>query len=76
MSIDTPACARAALLRDGFQRTRQKGGHRRCRHPDGRRATLAFHHASDTLPLPALSTLVEQQARWTGQDLVRLGLLT
>jgi len=65
----------AALLKDGFQQTRQKGSHRRYRHPDGRRVTLTIHHASDVLPLPTLQSLVEQQTRWTEDDLKRLGLL-
>lgn len=65
----------AALRADGFEFTRQKGSHRRYRHPDGRRVTLAFHHTSDTLPLPTLRMLVERQARWSDDDLKRLGLL-
>lgn len=65
----------AALRKDGFQQTRQKGSHRRYRHPDGRRVTLTMHHASDTLPLPTLQSVIEHQARWTEADLERLGLL-
>lgn len=38
----------AALTTDGFALRRQRGSHRRYAHPDGRRVTLSFHHASDT----------------------------
>jgi len=65
----------AALKADGFVFRRQRGSHRRYVHPDGRRVTLSFHHASDTFPLPTLRSIVERQARWTEADLRRLGLL-
>lgn len=65
-----------ALQDDGFEFTRQRGSHRRYRHPDGRRVTLSFHHASDTFPLPTLKSIVERQASWDESDLRRLGLVT
>jgi predicted RNA binding protein YcfA (HicA-like mRNA interferase family) len=37
----------SALRTDGFILKRQKGSHRHYVHPDGRRVTLSFHHASD-----------------------------
>lgn len=65
----------AALLNDGFVLARQRGSHRRYRHPDGRRVTLSFHHASSIFPLPTLRSMIERQACWTEKDLRRLGLL-
>jgi len=65
----------AALIADGFVLRRQRGSHRRYRHPDGRCVTLTFHHASDTYPLPTLRSIIERQARWTEDDVRRLGLL-
>jgi predicted RNA binding protein YcfA (HicA-like mRNA interferase family) len=65
----------AALLADGFQLQRQKGSHRHYRHADGRRVTLSFHHSSDTFRLGTLKSIIEMQARWTGQDLSRLELI-
>ena len=63
-----------ALLADGFILHRQRGSHRRYRHPDGRRVTLSFHHASDTFPRKTLKSIIETQARWTEDDLNRLNL--
>lgn len=65
----------AALIADGFVLRRQRGSHRRYRHPDGRCVTLTFHHASDTYPLPTLRSIIERQARWTEDDVQRLGLV-
>jgi predicted RNA binding protein YcfA (HicA-like mRNA interferase family) len=65
----------AALAADGFFLRRQRGSHRRYQHADGRNVTLAFHHASDTFPLPTLRSMIERQANWTEADLVRLGLM-
>lgn len=65
----------AALLADGFVFYRQRGSHRRYRHADGRRVTLMFHHASDTFALGTLRSLIETQAQWSQDDLIRLGLL-
>lgn len=48
---------------------------RRYAHDDGRRVTLTFHHSSDTFPLPTLQSMIERQARWSKDDIRRLGLL-
>lgn len=64
----------AALVEDGFVLRRQRGSYRRYRHPDGRCVTLSFHHASDTYPIPTLRSIIERQARWTEEDVQRLGL--
>lgn len=65
----------SALHADGFILKRQKGSHRHYSHPDGRRVTVSFHHASDTFRIGTLSSIIEKQARWTTVDLRRLGLL-
>lgn len=65
----------SALLRDGFLLARQKGSHRHYRHPDGRRVTVSFHHASDTFRTGVLRSMIEIQARWSEEDLRRLGLV-
>jgi len=65
----------AALQKDGFTLRRQKGSHRHYVHPDRRRVTLSFHHASDTFRIGTLRSIIELQARWTQDDLRRLGLL-
>lgn len=66
----------SALERDGFRLQRQKGSHRHYRHADGRRVTLSFHHSSDTFRYGTLRSIVEMQAGWTADDLIRLGLIT
>ena len=66
----------AALVDDGFLLRRQRGSHRRYSHSDGRRVTLSFHHSSDTFRIGTLRSIIELQARWTEDDLRRLGLLT
>ncbi len=66
----------SALQRDGFALARQKGSHRHYRHSDGRRVTVSFHHASDTFRTGTLRSMIEVQARWTGDDLHRLGLVS
>ncbi|MFH0795566.1 MAG: type II toxin-antitoxin system HicA family toxin [Candidatus Omnitrophota bacterium] len=63
-----------ALLKDGFYLRRQKGSHQRYQHPDGRRITVTFHHFSDTFPPKTLKSMIQEQARWTEEDLQRLGL--
>jgi len=65
-----------ALLADGFIFRRQRGSHRRYRHPDGRCVTLTFHHAGDCFPLPTLRSIIGRQACWTDADLRRLGLIS
>jgi len=65
----------SALQTDGFTLKRQKGSHRRYVHPDGRRVTLSFHHASDTFRIGTLRSIIELQAGWTEEDLRGLRLL-
>ena len=65
----------SALERDGFEQRRRPGGHRQYYHPDGRRVTVAFHRSGDTFPLSRLRFMLQDQARWTMDDLRRLGLL-
>jgi predicted RNA binding protein YcfA (HicA-like mRNA interferase family) len=64
-----------ALSRDGFEFSNQRGSHQRYRHADGRRVTVTFHRPGDTFPLGTLRSMIERQARWSWDDLVRLGLL-
>ncbi len=64
----------AALKRDGFYFVRQTGSHQRYRHPDGRRVTIAPHGGGDTFTIKTLKSIFELQARWTHEDLRRLGL--
>jgi predicted RNA binding protein YcfA (HicA-like mRNA interferase family) len=66
----------SALIRDGFFLRARAGSHQRYRHPDGRRVTVSFHHPRDTFPFKTLKRMIEDQARWTEDDLRRLGLLT
>lgn len=63
-----------ALIRDGFLFRRQKGSHQRYQHPDGRHVTVTFHASSGTFPLGTLREMINQ-ACWTEDDLIRLGLL-
>ena len=63
----------AALVRDGFKLARQKGSHQRV-HPDGRRVT--YHRSGDTFEIKTLRSMIERQARWTEDDLLRLELMT
>ena len=65
----------SALLRDGVELRRQRGSHRRYVHADGRKVTVPCHRASGSFPLKTLSSIVEDQALWTEDDLARLGLL-
>lgn len=65
----------AALKRDGFLFTRQKGSHQQFRHPDGRQVTVAPHGAGDTFIPKTLKSMIELQARWTREDLKRLNLM-
>jgi predicted RNA binding protein YcfA (HicA-like mRNA interferase family) len=66
----------SALIRDGFFLRSQTGSHQRYRHPDGRRVTVSFHHPSDTFRPKTLRRMLADQARWTAEDLRRLGLIT
>jgi len=64
----------AALSHDGFYFVRQTGSHQRYHHADGRRVTVAPHGSGDTFTLKTLKSMIERQARWNENDLVRLGL--
>jgi len=65
----------AGLIRDGFLLRSQSGSHQRYRHPDGRRVTVSFHRPGDTFDPKTLRSMLELQARWTEDDLKRLGLM-
>jgi predicted RNA binding protein YcfA (HicA-like mRNA interferase family) len=65
----------AALTRDGFYFIRQRGSHQRYGHSDGRRVTVAPHGGGDTFTIKTLKAMIESQARWTEDDLMRLGLV-
>jgi predicted RNA binding protein YcfA (HicA-like mRNA interferase family) len=62
-----------ALHEDGFILTRTRGSHRIYRHPDGRRAVVAYHRLSDTFPIGTLKAMIHDLG-WTEADLRRLGL--
>jgi predicted RNA binding protein YcfA (HicA-like mRNA interferase family) len=64
----------AALNRGGFSFVRQAGSHQRYAHPDGRRVTVAPHGRGDTFTIKTLKSMIEAQAKWTTDDLVRLRL--
>jgi len=64
-----------ALGRDGFYLVNQTGSHKRYRHSDGRRVTVAPHGKGDSFRRKTLRSIIEAQALWTEADLVRLGLL-
>lgn len=63
-----------ALENDGFEYRRSSGSHRVFRHPDGRRAIVAFHGSGETFAPGTLVSMI-RQTRWTEADLRRLGLL-
>jgi predicted RNA binding protein YcfA (HicA-like mRNA interferase family) len=63
----------AALEADGFAWVRSRGSHRVYRHADGRRVVVAFHRPGATFPAGTLAAMV-RAARWTDEDLERLGL--
>ncbi len=65
----------SALIRDGFSLHAQRGSHQRYRHIDGRRVTVSFHRPGETFALGTLRSMIETQARWSKEDLRRLGLL-
>ena len=66
----------SALIRDGFSLDRQSGAHRALyRHPDGRRVTVSFHRAGEIFEPKTLRSMLESQAHWGEEDLVRLHLL-
>jgi predicted RNA binding protein YcfA (HicA-like mRNA interferase family) len=63
-----------ALHADGFRLTRTRGSHHVYRHPDGRRAVVAYHRLSDTFPIGTLRAMIEDIG-WFEADLRRLGLV-
>ena len=65
----------AALKHDGFEFVRQVGSHQRYAHPDGRRVTVAPHGMGDTFTIKTLKSIIETQANWSADDLVRLRLV-
>ncbi len=66
-----------ALEKDGFERRRQRSGssHRRYVHPDGRRLKRKSRTSFVVGDGYALKSMIEDHARWTEEDLKRLGLL-
>ena len=64
-----------ALRRDGFYLARKSGSHRQYLHRDGRRVTVSFHSSGDTFRIRILKIMIEDQAKWTDEDLKRLKLL-
>jgi predicted RNA binding protein YcfA (HicA-like mRNA interferase family) len=65
-----------ALLADGFYMRKSQGGsHRRFQHADGRRVTVPFHGTNTTFVPKTLRSMITEQARWTDDDLLRLGLI-
>ena len=64
-----------ALFHDGFRLARQAGSHQHYTHRDGKRVTVTFHSLGQTFPRKTLKSMIETQARWTFDDLKRLGLL-
>ena len=65
----------SALGRDGFYLDRHAGSHMYYKHDDGRRVTVAFHGSGRTFRLGMLRLMIQEQAKWTEDDLRRLGLL-
>jgi predicted RNA binding protein YcfA (HicA-like mRNA interferase family) len=65
----------SALKRDGFSLVRQSGSHQIYRHPDGRRVTISFHSGGQTFSPKILKIMIEEQAKWTEEDLKRLKIL-
>ncbi len=64
-----------ALKHDGFEFVRQVGSHQRYAHPDGRRVTVAPHGMGDTFTIKTLKSIIETQANWSADDLVRVRLV-
>jgi predicted RNA binding protein YcfA (HicA-like mRNA interferase family) len=64
-----------ALIGDGFYFRKQTDPHQRYRHADGRMVTVSFHHSGDTFPPKTLKSMIENQAKWTEEDLKRLGII-
>jgi predicted RNA binding protein YcfA (HicA-like mRNA interferase family) len=65
-----------ALIKDDFYLKAQKGSHHRYYHPDGRRVTVAYHYPNETFCLKTLKAMIEEQTRWSDEDLRRLNLMS
>ena len=65
----------SALKRDAFSLVRQSGSHQIYRHPDKRRVTVSFHKGSQTFTPKILKIMIEDQAKWTEEDLKHLKIL-
>jgi predicted RNA binding protein YcfA (HicA-like mRNA interferase family) len=65
----------SALIKDGFYLERRSGSHRQYRHPDKRRVTVSYHRSGDTFTARILKSMIEKQAKWTEDDLIRLKIL-
>jgi predicted RNA binding protein YcfA (HicA-like mRNA interferase family) len=65
----------SALIRDGFIFDRGAGSHHIYYHLDGRRVTVPFHSGGGTFKRKTLKSIIEVQARWSEEDLNRLGLI-
>jgi len=61
-------------MRDGFSLRSQSGSHQRYFHSDGRRVTVS-HRPGDTFPPKTLRRIIDDQARWNQDALIRLKLL-
>ena len=64
-----------ALFRDGFEFLRSTGSHRHYKHSDGRLVVVPYGRSGGTHPQKTLRSMIEGQARWTMDDLRRLGLV-
>jgi len=64
-----------ALIRDGFSLEHQAGSHQQYYHPNGRRVTVSFHRPGDTFAPKILKIMIEGQAKWSTEDITKLGLL-
>lgn len=65
-----------ALLRDDFELVRSTGSHRHYYHEaTKRKVTVSWHGSGQTFRLVTLRSIIEAQARWTEEDLIRLGLI-
>ena len=64
-----------ALSRDGFSFQWSTGSHRHYVHLDGRLVVVPYSSSGGTHPMPRRCGMIEGQARWTMDDLRRLGLI-
>lgn len=64
-----------ALQKDRFYELRRNGATRFFAHPDGRTTTIHLHKMGQTFAPGTLKSIIERQAKWTAEDLERLGLI-